>query len=155
MRRDASQSSIASRQERAASRILEDESLRGDLTDDEYRPLQEWAIGETDRIAASTAEMPDATADALIDQKLVSIREVILAAGAAIVAHAEGDDKRRASEVAFVGERWNATESLAALNRRLDAQSDLTGADLAAQIVTALSAARRDQRSRHQNRKSS
>ena len=138
MRHQTGQTSIASRQERAAGRILDDEGLRGDLADDEYQPFQDWALAETDRIAASTQGVPDAKADALIDRKLTVLREIIRAAGAAIVAHAEGDAERRASALAFVGERWNAARACAALARRLDAQPDLTGPEIATHIVEAL-----------------
>ena len=40
--------SLEARRERAAVRILEDETLRGDLTDDAYAPLQAWALAWID-----------------------------------------------------------------------------------------------------------
>src|SRR5262245_50560157 len=46
---------VAARQERVASRLLEDERLRGDLTDDEFQPLLDWAMAAADRLVASTA----------------------------------------------------------------------------------------------------
>lgn len=133
-----SKATIASRQERAAGRILDDEGLRGDLADDEYQPLQEWALEHTDWIAASTAGMSEAEAEALIDKQLTEVKDVVRAAGAAIVAHAEGDAKRRASELAFVGKRWERSRQLDALARRLDAEPGLSGPEIATLIVEAL-----------------
>src|SRR5436190_23437919 len=45
---------LSGRQERAASRLLDDERLRGDLTDDEYQPLLDWALAAADSLALST-----------------------------------------------------------------------------------------------------
>ena len=53
---------VARRQERAAERLLEDERLRGSMTDDEFKPLLEWALATVDRVAAATAGEPDAVA---------------------------------------------------------------------------------------------
>ena len=138
MSRQTAEASVASRQERAAGRILDDEGLRGDLADDEYQPLLDWALAETDRIAASTDGLSDADADARIDDCLQTIRDVVRAAGAAIVAHAEGDAERRSSELAFIGTRWGARNRFEALARRLDAEPDLPGPEIAALIVEAL-----------------
>ena len=140
MRHQTSQATIASRQERAASRILDDERLRGDLADDEFQPLLDWALAETDRVAASTDGKSDGDADALIDAKLEAIREIVRSAGAAILAHGEGDAKRRAAELAFIGTRWNRADQLSALGRRLEDEPDLTGAEIATRIVGALGA---------------
>src|SRR5437660_7793432 len=43
----------------AIERLAEDESLRGDLTDDGYLPLQNWAIARLQRIAHEAAHHPD------------------------------------------------------------------------------------------------
>jgi hypothetical protein len=37
---------VAERQERAAERLLMDEALRGDLADDEFQPLLDWALAQ-------------------------------------------------------------------------------------------------------------
>lgn len=138
MSRPTNQASIASRQERAAGRILDDEGLRGDLADDEFQPLQDWALEQSDRIAASTAKMSDAQADALIDKQLGAIKDVVRAAGTAIAAHLAGDARRRASELAAVGKQWPRRRQLDALARRLDAERDLSGPEIATLIVEAL-----------------
>ncbi len=43
----------------AIERLAEDESLRGDLTDDGYLPLQNWAFARLQRIAREAAHHPD------------------------------------------------------------------------------------------------
>jgi hypothetical protein len=129
---------LASRQERAASRILEDERLRGDLEDDAFQPLLDWALAEADRVAVSTDGLSDDQADARIDASLQAIREVVEAAGAAIVAYAEGDANRRSSELAFVGTRRPDGGRIRSLAARLDAEPDLSGPEVATLIVGAL-----------------
>jgi hypothetical protein len=141
MRHETIQASIASRQERAAGRILEDEALRGDLADDEFQPLLDWALVEADRAAASTEGLGDAEADARIDQRLQVVRELVRAASAAVAAHAEGDAARRASELAFIGTTVGAGRRFKALARRLDAAPDLPGPEIAALIARALRSA--------------
>lgn len=138
MSRQTSQATVASRQERAASRILDDESLRGDLADEEFQPLLDWALAETDRVAASTRSMSDAEADTRIDRALDAIRDVVRAAGAAVFAHAEGDAGRRTSELAFIGTRWPHGNKLETLARRLDQDPELSGPEVATRIVKAL-----------------
>jgi hypothetical protein len=145
MSRQSSKARIASRQERAAGRVLEDEGLRGDLADDEFQPLLDWALAETDRVAASTDGMADAKADALIDRRLDAIREIVRSAGAAIAAHGEGDGKRRAAELAFIGDSGKAKARFDALAHRLDKEPDLTGVEVATAIVEALGTLADDQ----------
>ena len=45
--------------ERAAERLLEDEGLRRDLTDDEAQPLLDWALAQLQAAAAARASLPD------------------------------------------------------------------------------------------------
>lgn len=94
----AFEDAIPGRQERAAGRILDDEGLRGDLTDDEYQPLLDWALTVTDQLAAATADLDDEQADAFLDGGLQTLRDALRAAQDAIVAQHEGrDDDRRAA----------------------------------------------------------
>jgi hypothetical protein len=143
---------VAARQERAAGRILEDERLRGDLTDDEFQPLLDWALAVTDRVAASTASLSDDEADSRIDAVIEALREAVNAAGAAIVAHNEGDTERRASELEFLAHQGiesvlglipglapgMAAGRLSALADAVSVQDDLGGAEVAARIADAL-----------------
>lgn len=143
---------VAARQERAASRILENERLRGDLADDEYQPLLDWALTVTDRVAASTADLEDEAADERIGGSAQVLGEILEAASYAIVAHNEGDADRRRRELEFIADRVGAvplgqddaaalatmTGQLATLADRLDAAPELSGADVAQQIADAL-----------------
>jgi phosphatidylserine/phosphatidylglycerophosphate/cardiolipin synthase-like enzyme len=144
---------VAARQEQAAARILEDERLRGGLTDDEYQPLLDWALTMTDRIAASTAGMDDSEADRAIEAGLEAVRGIVGAARAAVVAHAEGHAEHRSAELRYIGLKWSRLPSdlvagvpqetgagrLRALAERLDAEPDLSGPEITTSIVEALS----------------
>jgi hypothetical protein len=125
---------IAARQERAASRILEDERLRGDLADDEFQPLLDWAMAAADRLAASTAGLSDARAESRLDGGLSAIREAVTAAGDAIAAYAEHDvDRlRKALADAGIGPRNQRTDSAIA---RLMIEQNLPGSEVAALIA--------------------
>ena len=66
------------RRESAAGRITDDERLRGDLEDDDYTPIQNWALAWADAYARSTAGEPDdAAATAAIDAGLGWVRRVV------------------------------------------------------------------------------
>jgi hypothetical protein len=129
-----SDDAVATRQERLASQILEDERLRGDLTDDEFQPLLNWALTAADRLAASTAGLPDEQADRRIDTGLSAIRESVAAAADAIAAYAErdADRLRRALAEAGLGARDQQTDSAIA---RLMIERDLPGSEVASLIA--------------------
>ena len=62
----------------AIERLAEDESLRGDLTDDGYLPLQNWAFARLQRIAHEAAHHPDP--QAAMDGYTSQIRAFVQAA---------------------------------------------------------------------------
>ena len=66
----------------AIERLAEDESLRGDLTDDGFQPLQDWAIARLQRIAHEAAHHPDpqAAMDGYTDQIRAFVRAAVQAA---------------------------------------------------------------------------
>jgi hypothetical protein len=132
-----SDDAVAARQERLASRILEDERLRGDLTDEEFQPLLDWALAAADRLAASTAGLPDERADQRMDHALSAIRESVAAAADAIAAYAERDvDRlRRALADAGLGARHQRTDGAIA---RLMIERDLPGPEVASLIASRL-----------------
>ena len=90
---------VPRRQERAAERLLEDERLRGSLTDDEFGPLLQWALATVDRVAATTAGQPDALADRRIDEALAAIHRVIGTIDRALTRHSEGSAREVAAEL--------------------------------------------------------
>jgi hypothetical protein len=62
----------------AIERLAEDERLRGDLTDDGYQPLQDWAVARLQRVAHEASHHPDA--QAAMDGFAAQIRDFVLAA---------------------------------------------------------------------------
>jgi hypothetical protein len=146
---------VPGRQERAAGRILDDEGVRGDLTDDEYQPLLDWALSVTDLVAAGTATLDDDEAEPVLDHGISIVRQVLRLAQEVILAHAEdrADDRRYALD--DISQAWKPSllggndadaprtvwQPLQALADRLDAEPGLAGTDVTAQIVAALSVA--------------
>lgn len=130
---------VAARQERVASRILEDERLRGDLTDDEFQPLLDWALAAADELVASTAGQTDEQADRRIDGGLSAIRDAVAAAGDAIAAYAERDADRlqRALADAGLGAGDRGADGAIA---RLMIERDLPGPEIAALLAHRLGA---------------
>jgi len=62
----------------AIERLAEDEALRGDLTDDGFMPLQNWAFARLQHIAHETAHHPDP--QAAMDGSASQIRAFVRAA---------------------------------------------------------------------------
>lgn len=62
----------------AIERLAEDEALRGDLTDDGYAPLQNWAFARLQRIAREAVHHPDPRA--AMDGYTAQIRAFVQAA---------------------------------------------------------------------------
>jgi hypothetical protein len=62
----------------AIERLAEDEALRGDLTDDGFLPLQNWAFARLQRIAHEAAHHPDP--QAAMDGYTSQIRSFVQAA---------------------------------------------------------------------------
>ena len=59
---------VADRERSLAERWLEDESLRGDLDDQTWQPIQDWLLVVAARVATATAGQDEATAQPLLDQ---------------------------------------------------------------------------------------
>lgn len=146
---EADSATVAARQERMAERLLEDERLRGDLTDDEFRPLLDWALAASDTLAARTARLADDRADALLDAGLGQIKDVVLAAGAAVAAMLEAGAGARDSELARLAELVRPPlvpddavgEARARLSTGLESitrSPGLAGAELATALADAL-----------------
>lgn len=142
---------VASRQERAAGRLLDDETLRGDLTDDEFQPLQDWALATSDRLAAATTASSDDAAWPVIDAGLERIREAVRTAGAAVFAmHEQGHGARDAElrelrrvagpPLVSVEKADAVVASLEVALHRIMADQELAGSELARAIADALDA---------------
>jgi hypothetical protein len=70
---------VAAWQEWAAERLLEDETLRRDLTDEEFQPILDRALAIVDRVAAETAGQSDEAARLRLEATLDRIRRTIRA----------------------------------------------------------------------------
>lgn len=70
-------------------RLVEDETLRGDLTDDGYLPLQNWAIARIRGVARAAAHHPDP--EAAMERFAGQMRAFVRAAVQAAQAGALGD----------------------------------------------------------------
>ena len=74
----ADSSTMERRRESACERITDDERLRGELEDDEYLPIQEWALTWADAYARSTAGVVnDEAATSAIDAGLQWVRRIV------------------------------------------------------------------------------
>jgi hypothetical protein len=67
-------------EQRFAERLLEDESLRADLTDDEFSPLQSWALARLHERAAALADPAAPEAETELESLLECLRAVLRAA---------------------------------------------------------------------------
>jgi hypothetical protein len=67
---------LTERQQRAAERILEDERLTRDLTDDQARPLVEWASTQAALVAADTT-----CSETELDDRIAAIRRAVVHVG--------------------------------------------------------------------------
>jgi hypothetical protein len=68
---------LAAREERLAERLLEDERLRGDLEDDAWQPIQDWALVAIKHVAATTAGLSEEAAQAQLDRGQEALWEAI------------------------------------------------------------------------------
>lgn len=60
--------------EYAANAILEDERLRGDLTDDQFAPIQADALREVDRQVTAARGLAEDAARRLVDQAIARVK---------------------------------------------------------------------------------
>jgi len=62
----------------AAERLLEDESLRSNLTDEEARVLLDWGLAQVERVARETVEIAEEErAWAILEERLARIRSAM------------------------------------------------------------------------------
>jgi len=139
---------LTSRRERAAGRILDDEHLRGDLTDDEYKPLLDWALDLIDRVALGTAGEDDDRADYVLGGATREIVDILRLANRAVVAHRRrhrADRRESLSDIdCIVDEKYRASSPdthhgpFERLADRLDNEPDLDTVTVTKEIVRAI-----------------
>ena len=139
-------------EQRFAEQLLDDEGLRADLTDDEYQPLQDWALDRLHEQAVAVADPEAPEAETAMAGVLESLRQVLRAVDEAVGHRADRDAQAFADGLAplveavgppLYGAEGPANEvrqSVGAVIPRLAAQKDdLDGAALVQELVSALS----------------
>ena len=142
----------AEARERAAERLLEDERLRGNLTDDEFQPLLDWALAAVDGVAIQTSRASDDTAETRVDAAVAAVRQILVAIDRAI------GERELLSRDEFAARLSEATDALApplvqnqalaavrarvaeAVDRIADEKDELDGPALTARLAEALAA---------------
>src|SRR5262249_20501057 len=71
-------------EQRFAERLLDDESLRADLTDDEYQPIQDWALDRLHAQAGAVDDPKAPEAETAMGNAVESVRQVLLAVDDAV-----------------------------------------------------------------------
>jgi hypothetical protein len=64
-------------EQRFAERLLEDETLRADLTDEEFQPLLDWALDQLHVQAVALAAGTDEDAESQMDEVVECLREIV------------------------------------------------------------------------------
>jgi hypothetical protein len=120
------------RTERLAERLLEDETLRGNLEDMAWQPIQDWALEILGDLARRTKDLDDPEAAPVLDRAYSSLRQAI-GALADIAEHGP-----ESSEVSKPMETLRAT----LVPPLMDARTGSVRADRAAAVAARLKADR-------------
>jgi hypothetical protein len=138
-------------EQRYAERLLEDEGLRDRLTDDEYQPIQDWALDQLHVRASALADAASPAAEEEMTHALECLRTILRAVNDTIGRRAELDaaafvdgllPARGALEPALYGAEGPAVEAQGALETVLPdlaARKDTAeGVELVEALVAAL-----------------
>jgi hypothetical protein len=138
-------------EKRAAEQLLGDEALRADLTDDEFQPLQDWALACLHERVAALADPAAPEAETEVEHAVECLRTVLRAANDTIGHRADRDEAGFAAGLAEIpaalepalygaeGPAVDAEYALTALAPELAARKDaLDGVDIATALVAAL-----------------
>jgi hypothetical protein len=158
--RDAARDSMAPDAARAAlearyaERLLDDEALRADLTDEEFAPAQAWAL---ERLHARVTDLPalDAAAEAALEELTTALRAVLRALNDLVGQRFDRDAAAFAAEVRALGDvlapaLYDQPSTVAAARARLMQLADALaarkdtddGAALVSELLAALDPAR-------------
>lgn len=107
----------------AIEQLADDESLRGDLTDDGFGPLQAWAFAQLQHVAQSAARHrnPQAAMDAFTRQIRDFVRDVVQAAEDGALGDLPAEVRTR---IVLAGEAPQVQASLRALTLGKDADAN-------------------------------
>jgi hypothetical protein len=138
----------AALEQRYAERLLDDEALRADLTDDEFAPAQAWAL---DRLHARVAAQPAAgAAEHELEQLVAALRAVLQALNDLVGRRLDLSSEQFAAGVEALGATltpalYDSVAAMAAARERLRQQASALAAqkdtDDGAALVAALLAA--------------
>ena len=139
-------------EQRFAEQLLDDEALRADLTDDEYQPLQDWALDRLHEQAGALADPAAPEAESAMASVLESLRQVLRAVDDTVGHRADRDAQTFADGLAPLveavapplyaaeGPANEVRQNVEAAIPRLAAQKDdLDGPALVQELVAALS----------------
>src|SRR4051794_26162043 len=71
-------------EQRFAERLLDDERLRADLTDDEFQPLQDWALDRLHQSALALSHPAAPEAETTLEAVVAGLRAVLRAVNDAL-----------------------------------------------------------------------
>jgi len=138
-------------EKRVAEQLLDDEALRADLTDDEFQPLQDWALAALHERVAGLADPASPAAETEAAHLADCLRTVLQAANDTIGHRDDLDAAGFAEGLAAIppalepalygaeGPATDAQQALTCLAPDLAARKDaLDGVDLATALVAAL-----------------
>jgi hypothetical protein len=138
-------------EQRCAERLLEDEALRADLTDDEFQPLMDWALERLHRCVAALDDPAAPGAETTLASVLDSLRAVLRAVNDALGRRAEltpaaFTDRLRALCAALQPPLYPSEAQAAPARRAVEAvlpslaarKDEAAGEELVAALVTAL-----------------
>jgi hypothetical protein len=140
-------------EQRCAERLLEDEALRADLTDEEFQPLMDWALERLHQCAAALADPAAPEAEATMASVLDGLRAVLRAANDALgwrtdLTPTAFTDRLRALCAALQPPLYPSEAQAATARRAVEAvlpslvarKDEAAGTELVAALVTALRA---------------
>ena len=135
----------------AAEQLLDDEKLRGDLTDDEYSPLQSWALDQLHARVMAIASPDTPEAETEMEHAVGDLRQVLQGISSTICKRQELDAQQFKDGLAAIrpaldsslygaeGPAVDAQGALESLVPELAARKDvLDGVDLITAVVAAL-----------------
>ncbi len=135
----------------AAEQLLDDEKLRGDLTDDEYSPLQAWALDQLHARIMAIASPDTPEAETEVEHAVADLRQVLEGISTTIGQRLDLDAQqftdglaaiRKALDSSLYGAEGPAVDAQGALESlmpELAARKDVVdGVDLVTALVAAL-----------------
>lgn len=113
----------------AVERLLENEALRGDLTDAGFNPIVDWATTALTAAAHEAARAADEEAQRRMDEAEAAVKRLVGAVVQAAQSHARNDVRALAADPAVAGSIATRVR-LSAIRWRLGQDADANAARL-------------------------